>query len=109
MATPLVALLVQARTLDITFGLRADGGLRIDTPKSAATFARALRARDADVLALFDWRRARVADDPQPCLICHRPAILRDPAEHRPAHKMCVDRLIRPSTVARAEGAARGG
>lgn len=108
MATPLVALLVQARTLDITFGVRADGSLRIDTPKSAASFARALRARDADVLALFDWRRAGTGD-PAPCLICRRPAILRDPVEHRPAHKTCVDRIIRTVTAPPMEGAARGG
>lgn len=108
MATPLVALLVQARSLDITFGVRADGSLRIDTPKSAAAFARALRTRDVDVLALFDWHRAGIGD-PAPCLICHRTALLRDPVEHRPAHKACVDRLIRAAAATAIEGAARGG
>lgn len=108
MATPLVSLLDQARTLGITLGVRADGSLRIDTPKSAASFARSLRARDADVLTLFDWRRASLGDL-APCVICHRPALLRDPVEHRPAHKVCVDRIIRPAAAAPMDGAARGG
>ena len=109
MSAPLIALLAQAQAAGVRIGRSDEGGVTLRAPKAAGALAKQLRAREADLLALLDWRRARIADDPQPCLICRRLAILRDPAEHRPAHKVCVDRLIRPAAVAPAEGAARGG
>lgn len=109
MSAPILDLINRARTAGVLVGRGADGTLTLRAPEAAAPLAKQLRQRQADVLALFDWRRARVADDPQPCLLCHRPAILRDPVEHRPAHKVCVDRLIRPAAATPTEGAARGG
>ena len=100
MATPLVVFIRQAWEIGVELSRHTDGTLAIRTTKAADTVARALRSRDAEVLQLFDWTRARV-EDPQPCLLCGQPAILRDPVEHRPAHKVCVDALIRVPTEPR--------
>lgn len=43
---------------------------------------------------LLDWRRAAVRD-PQPCVICGQPAILRHPVNGRPCHKCCHDDRVR--------------
>lgn len=99
MATSVTALVAEACAVGVQIGYTADGALTLRAPKIAAPLARALRARETEVLKLFDWTHARVAEA-APCALCHRPAILRDPAESRPCHKVCVDALIRPSREA---------
>jgi hypothetical protein len=44
-------------------------------------------ATDTDSL---DWSHAPVRD-PQPCVLCGRPALLRHPKALRPCHKTCSD------------------
>lgn len=98
MATPLVLLVQQAHQIGVRVERRRDGSLGIRTGAAADTVARALRARDVEVLRLFDWTGAQLGD-PAPCLLCGGPAMLRDPVDGRPCHKVCADRLIRHETA----------
>ncbi|MFI1148712.1 hypothetical protein [Streptomyces sp. NPDC020817] len=50
----------------------------------------------------LDWRHARIGD-PAPCVICRRPALMRDPGTQQPKHKVCAERALAES---RAEGEA---
>lgn len=106
MATPTVILLQRARRAGIRLGRRTGGGLAIHTTAASDTLARAVRARDAEVLRLADWHHATVAAQPAPCVLCARAAILRDPVDGVPCHKVCVDELLdtndrQPSTTRR--------
>lgn len=96
MAASITSLISQACAVGVQIGHAADGELTLRAPKIAGPLARALRAREFEVLQLFNWTHARVAE-PAPCVLCRRPAILRDPVENRPCHKVCVDALIRPT------------
>jgi hypothetical protein len=98
-ATPLVLLVQQAHQIGVTVARRRDGTLGIRTTAAADAVARALRARDAEVLRLYDWSRATVADG-APCLLCGKSAMLRDPVDGRPCHKTCVDVLLKPGGAA---------
>lgn len=42
---------------------------------------------------LLDWRHATVGD-PMPCVLCRRPALLRDPDTHQPKHKVCAEQAL---------------
>jgi hypothetical protein len=92
-ATPLVLVVQQAHQLGIRLTKRRDGSIAIRTTAATDTVARALRSRDAAVLRLYDWSRARL-DDPAPCLLCSRSAMMRDPVDGRPCHKVCVGPLL---------------
>lgn len=96
-AEPVVLLLRRARAARVTVTRTPRGALALDIPPDVDTLAPALRACEAHLLALFNWHSAPVAA-PAPCLLCNAPALLRDPAEHRPAHKVCVDALLRPAS-----------
>jgi hypothetical protein len=90
---PLVLLLARARAAGVALTRPGKGTLDFQAPDGAAELAALLRKREPGLLASFDWRGAGVAE-PAPCLLCGRPALLRDPAERAPAHKMCVDALL---------------
>lgn len=90
---PLVLTLRRARAAGITVARTLKGALTLDIPPGAEVLGAELREREQQVAALFDWRRAPVVK-PAPCLLCRRPALLRDPAEQLPAHKVCVDLLL---------------
>jgi hypothetical protein len=96
MAIPLVRLVADAAEAGVVIARGEHGSLTLRAPRESIALAKQLRARDIAVLGLYDWRHAAVAE-PKPCLLCRLPAILRDPVEHRPAHKVCVDLLIRPA------------
>lgn len=96
-------LLHRARAAGVTLTRTPRGTLALEIPPEADPLAPALHAAEAHLLALFDWRRAPVAG-PLPCLICRRPALLRDPAEHRPAHKVCVDVLLAAGPIPGQDG-----
>jgi hypothetical protein len=93
---PLVLTLRRARAAGITVSRTPKGALALDMPSDADALGAELRGREQDLLALFDWRRADLAR-PAPCLLCSRPALLREPAEAQPAHKVCVDQLLNVS------------
>ena len=90
---PIILLLRRARAAGVTVSRTAKGAVVLDIPPAAGGVAVELREREQQVAALFDWRRAPVTR-PAPCLLCDRPALLRDPADHSPAHKVCVDQLL---------------
>jgi len=101
MAPPVVLLLLEARAAGVRVGLNERGGLTLRAKELAADLAVALRAREVQVLALYDWTRARMGEA-QPCALCGKPALLRDPVDQRPCHKVCVGRLLSGKTVPRA-------
>lgn len=39
---------------------------------------------------LLDWRHAKVGD-PAPCVLCRKPALMRDPDTQQPKHKVCSE------------------
>jgi hypothetical protein len=88
-----VLLLRRAREAEVIVARSVRGTLALDIAPEADTFAPALLACESHLLALFDWRRAPGAG-PAPYPLCHAPALPRDPAEHRPAHQVCVDALL---------------
>jgi len=93
---PATLLLRRARSAGVTISRTPKGALALDIPPSATALTAELHEREQQLAALFDWRRAPVTN-PAPCLLCHRPALLRDPAEQLPAHKVCVDLLLHSS------------
>ncbi|HTJ70250.1 MAG TPA: hypothetical protein VL551_22120 [Actinospica sp.] len=90
---PTTLLLRRARDAGVSISRTPKGALALEIPPDAETLAATLREREQHLTALFDWRQAPVTQ-PAPCLLCQRPAMLRDPADHLPAHKVCVDELL---------------
>lgn len=43
---------------------------------------------------LLDWSHTGTVGPPQPCRICHRPALMRDP-DGKPCHKTCAEKYER--------------
>ncbi|MGH6654096.1 MAG: hypothetical protein ACRDVE_02690 [Actinocrinis sp.] len=104
----LVDLVAAARYAGVRIERTAEGPLGLKARERAARYARALRQREADVLALYDWTHADTGD-PKPCALCGKSAILRDPVERRPCHKVCSDRLLSGEAVPRQWITAHGG
>ena len=42
-------------------------------------------------MARLDWRTATV-EDPAPCVLCGKPALMRSPDRGVPCHKTCAER-----------------
>lgn len=113
-SAPLVVLLGHARTagLHIT---ATDGRLRVTGPREHGALARALLARKPAVLTLvdvyngrrrlLDWQAAAVRN-PRPCVLCGRPALLRDPYDGVPMHRTCAERAVRWGLPVRHQGAS---
>lgn len=53
---------------------------------------------------LLDWRHAQIGD-PKPCVICRRPALLRDPDTKQPKHKVCAEKALAEQRRAENEAA----
>lgn len=115
MSATLVELLVAARHA----GLHVDaehGTVNITGPRTAEPLARALLARKPDVLRVVDYLAGRAAvlgwaDSvllirPEPCVLCGRPASLREPYDQRPCHKGCVETALRPAANHRVKETA---
>ena len=103
--TALIHLLAQARRARLFIDQAPDGRLVIRGDNQHEQLAQALLARKPDVLTVvhvwngraprLDWRRARVADRPEPCVLCRRNTLLRDPWDSQPCHKTCLETAIR--------------
>lgn len=106
MAAPVVSLLAEACAAQVEISRDARGALLLRAPQNAVALARRLRDRQAEVLLLFDWTHAAL-DESAPCVLCGRPALLRDPADRRPCHKVCVDRLLHRAATARGRRGAK--
>lgn len=116
-----IDLLTQARHAGLTLtridGARADEDtLRVRGPRSAEPLVRELLSRKKDVLTTvnvynglvtcLDWRKGRILDQPQPCVLCGKRTLLIEPYDSRPCHKGCAEAAIRWGSVA---GARAGG
>ncbi len=109
MTIPLLDLLASARRAGLLLGRREDGQLLIRGPREHEPLVRSLLVRKAEVLAILavydgtvtglDWRHARALDKKQPCALCRRPALLIEPYDNRPAHKVCAEAAIRWGTI----------
>jgi hypothetical protein len=96
---PLVLLVARAVNAGVRIGRSRAGALTLNgRTEEGRALGEQLRAREADVLQLYDWYHARL-DEPERCLLCGQYAILRDPVEHRPCHKVCINALIRPAST----------
>lgn len=42
---------------------------------------------------VLDWRHAKIGD-PAPCVLCGRPALMRDPDTQQPKHKVCAEEAL---------------
>ena len=52
---------------------------------------------------LLDWRDAKVGEQPLPCVLCGRLALLREPGTGVPKHKVCAEAVAsRPAGQAAA-------
>jgi hypothetical protein len=54
------------------------------------------------VRVVLDWRKGKVSDEPESCVLCGRPALCRSPGKDVPCHKGCAERWI--SARARTPG-----
>lgn len=91
-ADPLIRAVSRAVRAGVELSRNPDGTLEITAPPESVYLGRALRAREADILALGDWRRADVAESAR-CILCGGSAMLRDPIDKAPCHKVCWDSL----------------
>jgi hypothetical protein len=112
--TPLIELLTQARQAGLTLtriaGARSDeDSLHIRGPRSAEPLVQELLGRKKEVLTTvaiynglvtcLDWRKGRILDQPQPCLLCSKKTLLIEPYDGRPCHKSCAEAAIGPGAV----------
>jgi hypothetical protein len=108
-----IDLLVQARQAGLTLtridGARADEDtLRVRGPRSAEPLVQELLSRKKDVLTTvsvynglvtcLDWRKGRILDQSQPCVLCGKKTLLIEPYDGRPCHKSCAQAAIRWGT-----------
>lgn len=87
---------------------RRDTELVIRGPRAYESLVRVLLNRKADVLALLpvyngtatrlDWRQEPILSEPEPCVLCHWPALLIEPYDQRPCHKTCAEAALRWGT-----------
>lgn len=103
MTMPIVALMAQAAAVGVRVQRISEDHLDILAPPAAAPAAKLVRSRAAEVLRLFDWTHAAVAA-PAPCLLCQRPAMLRDPVDSKPCHKVCADAALFDGSRRRRKG-----
>jgi hypothetical protein len=104
-----IELLVQARSRRLTLTCGEDDTLRIRGPRSAEPIVRELLERKADVLTTvnvynglvkrLDWRKGRILDQPEPCVLCGKKTLPIEPYDGRPCHKGCAEAAIGQGTV----------
>lgn len=114
MTAPLLELLAEARRAGLAASRQRDGQLVIRGPRQHEHLVRALLARKDDVLSVLsvyvgdvpslDWRRATVLGDYRPCALCKRNALLVEPYDNRPCHKVCAEAAIRWGSVPAVRG-----
>jgi hypothetical protein len=57
------------------------------------------------VRVVLDWRKGQVSDQPEPCVLCDRPALCRSPVKDVPCHKACAEAWITAHADTAAERA----
>lgn len=106
--TALLELLADARRAGLVLA-REDDRLVIRGPREHEQLVKSLLARKPDVLTVLDayngtvtgldWRHARVLVEPRPCVLCGRRALLAEPYDQQPCHKICAEAAIRWGTI----------
>lgn len=103
--TGLIPLVIQARRAGLVLDRGGDGRLTVRGDRRHERLVRQLLARKAEVLTLvdlyngrragLDWNNASVAEQGR-CVLCRGPALLRDPYDGAPCHKVCAEQQITP-------------
>lgn len=111
----LIRALIAARAAGATITRDGDR-LIVRGPQAVRPYAQALIARKDEALTLVDyltgtasalvWRTAKVADRPGRCVLCGKPALLLDPYDGKPTHKVCAEAALAPITTTSAAPAA---
>lgn len=57
-----------------------------------------------EIPEFLDWRHA-IVGDPAPCVLCRRPALMRDPDTKQPKHKVCAESALAERRQAESESA----
>jgi hypothetical protein len=109
MTTTLIELLAAAHRAGLVLAHRPDGQLVIRGPRSHEPLVRSLLARKPEVLTALavyngdapklDWRKGRILDQAQPCVLCGKRTLLIEPYDDRPCHKSCAEAAIRWGSV----------
>lgn len=107
--TGLISLVLQARKVGLVLDKGEGGRLIVRGDRKHEHLVRQLLARKTDVLTLvdlftgrrptLDWSLAKVGDQPGRCVLCRGWAILRDPYDSTPCHKVCVEQQLAPEVT----------
>ena len=105
MTTTLIELLAAARRAGLVIAYQPDGQLVIRGPRAHEPLVRSLLARKPEVLTALavyngdapklDWRKGRILEQLQPCVLCGKRTLLIEPYDERPCHKTCAEAAIR--------------
>jgi hypothetical protein len=100
----LIELLARARQGRLVLSRGDDDTLRIRGPHSAEPLVRQLLERKEHVLTMvnvyngiverLDWRKGRILDESQQCVLCGKKALLIEPYDGRPCHKSRAEAAI---------------
>ena len=111
----LIEQVAQALAAGATIG-RDGEDLVLRGPRSARPALKALSGHKADVLSLVDsiagrtaglnWRDATVGERSGRCVLCRRWALLRDPRDGQPMHKVCAEQALRRTAATTSTGVA---
>jgi Fe-S-cluster-containing hydrogenase component 2 len=114
--TALIDLLARAHAAGLQLSHGEDDTLRVRGSRSAEAIVRELLERKEAVLTTLsvyngtaprlDWRKGRILDRPQPCVLCGKATILLEPYDDRPCHKGCAEAAIRQGTAPSAKAKA---
>lgn len=107
MSAHLIHLLIEARRAGLDLARGPEGKLIVRGPRTAGTLVRRLLDRKDHILdgyvdvysgaaECLNWKSATVAERAKRCILCGQWAILRDPIENKPLHKVCAEDGIHP-------------
>lgn len=104
--TGLISLVIQARQVGLVLDQGEGGRLIVRGDREHERLVRQLLDRKAEVLTLvdlftgrraaLDWSQAKVGAQPGRCVLCRSWAILRDPFDDTPCHKVCAEQQLSP-------------
>lgn len=107
MTAHLIHTLIEARQAGLELARGPAGKLIVRGPRAESPLVRRLLDRKGHILDGYvdvysgaadrlNWRAATVSEKAKRCILCGHWAILRDPVEGKPLHKVCAENGIRP-------------